>query len=112
MPSFDVVSEADQVEVRNAVQSVETAKMRIDAAKAAREYAQQQLDGEEKKFAAGLSTSFFILQRQNDLSQAHYAELQALADYNKSVATLQRVVSTTLSSNGVEIQADTPVTIK
>ncbi len=101
-----------EVEVRNAVQSVETAKMRIDAAKAAREYAQQQLEGEEKKFAAGLSTTFFILQRQNDLSQAQYAELQALADYNKSVATLQRVVSTTLSSNGVEIQADTPVTIK
>ncbi|MEO6725833.1 MAG: TolC family protein [Blastocatellia bacterium] len=101
-----------EVEVRNAVQSAETAKMRIEAAKAAREYAQQQLEGEEKKFAAGLSTTFFILQRQNDLSQAQYAELQALADYNKSVATLQRVVSTTLSSNGVEIQADTPVTIK
>ncbi|MDQ3009410.1 MAG: TolC family protein [Acidobacteriota bacterium] len=101
-----------EVDVRNAVQSVETAKMRIEAAKAAREYAQQQLEGEEKKFAAGLSTTFFILQRQNDLSQAQYSELQALADYNKSVATLQRVVSTTLSSNGVEIQADTPVTIK
>lgn len=101
-----------EVDVRNAVQSVETAKMRIEAAKAAREYAQQQLEGEEKKFAAGLSTTFFILQRQNDLSQAQYTELQALADYNKSVATLQRVVSTTLSSNGVEIQAEAPVTIK
>jgi len=101
-----------EVEVRNAVQSVETAKMRIDAAKAAREYAKQQLEGEEKKFSAGLSTTFFILQRQNDLSQAQYTELQALADYNKSVATLQRVISTTLSSNGVEIQAEAPVTIK
>jgi len=101
-----------EVEVRNAIQSVETAKLRIEAAKAAREYAQQQLDGEEKKFAAGLGTTFLILTRQNDLSQAQYSELQALADYNKSVATLQRVVSTTLSSNGLEIQADTPVTIK
>jgi HAE1 family hydrophobic/amphiphilic exporter-1 len=101
-----------EVEVRNAVQSVETSKMRIDAAKAAREYAQQQLEGEEKKFAAGLSSTFLILTRQNDLSQAQFAELQAQSDYNKSVATLQRVVSTTLSSNGIEIQTEAPVTIK
>ncbi|MGE0129905.1 MAG: TolC family protein [Blastocatellales bacterium] len=100
------------VEVRNAVQSVETAKMRIDAAKAATEYARQQLVGEEKKFAAGLSSTFFILDRQNQLSLAQFTELQALADYNKSVATLQRVMSTTLSSNSIEIKADAPVTIK
>ena len=101
-----------EVEVRNAVQQTETAKLRIEAARAAREYAQQQLAGEEKRFAAGLTTTFFILQRQNDLSQAQYTELQALADYNKSVATLQRAISTTLSSNSLEIKSDTPVTIK
>jgi HAE1 family hydrophobic/amphiphilic exporter-1 len=101
-----------EVEVRNAVQSVETAKMRIDAAKLAREYAEKQLEGEEKKFQAGLSATFFVLQRQNDLSVARFDELRALADYNKSVATLQRVLSTTLSSNSIEIPTDTPVTIK
>lgn len=101
-----------EVEVRNAVQSVETAKMRIEAARAAREYAKQQLEGEGKKFAAGLSTTFFVLQRQTDLSQARFTELQALADYNKSVAELQRVISTTLTSNNIEIKAETPVTIK
>ena len=101
-----------EVEVRNAVQDVETAKLRIEASAAAREYAAKQLEGEEKKFAAGLSTTFFILQRQNELSQARFDELRALADYNKSVANLQRVLSTTLSSNSVEIKAEAPVTIK
>jgi outer membrane protein len=101
-----------EVEVRNAVQSVETAKMRIDASKAAREYAQQQLDGEEKKFAAGLSTTFFILQRQNELAVARGSELRALADYNKAVAELQRVISTTLSSNSVEIKPTPEASIK
>jgi HAE1 family hydrophobic/amphiphilic exporter-1 len=101
-----------EAEVRNAVQAVETAKMRIDASKLAREYAAKQLEGEEKKFAAGLSTTFFILQRQNELSSAQFDELRALADYNKSVATLQRVLSTTLSSNSVEVKAEAPVTIK
>jgi len=90
------MSQSIEVEVRNAVQSLETAKMRIEASRAARIYAEQQLEGEEKKFAAGLSVTFFVLQRQTDLSVARGSELRALADYNKAVAELQRVVSTTL----------------
>ncbi len=101
-----------EAEVRNAVQSVEMTKMRIEAAKAATEYARQQLVGEEKKFSAGLSSTFLILTRQTELSQAQFTELQALSDYNKAVVQLQRVVSTTLSSNSIEIKADVPVTIK
>jgi HAE1 family hydrophobic/amphiphilic exporter-1 len=101
-----------EAEVRNAVQSVETARMRIDAAKASREYAEKQLEGEEKKFQAGLSSTFLILTRQNELSQARFDEIRALADYNKAVVQLQRVISTTLSSNSIEIKAEAPVTIK
>ncbi len=98
-----------EVEVRNSIQTVETARMRIEAARAATEYARQQLEGEEKKFAAGLSTTFFVLQRQTDLSQARGTELRALADYNKAVAELQRVISTTLTSNSIEIKSDAGV---
>lgn len=95
-----------EVEVRNAVQSVETAKYRIEAARAASEYARQQLEGEEKKFQAGLSTTFFVLQRQTDLSQARGTELRAQADYNIAVAELQRVISTTLSSNSIDVKSE------
>ncbi len=101
-----------EFEVRNAVQAVETAKLRIEAARAATEYARKQLEGEEKRFAAGLSDTFLILTRQNELTQTQFSETLALADYNKAIATLQRVMSTTLSSNSVEIKADPPVTIK
>jgi HAE1 family hydrophobic/amphiphilic exporter-1 len=101
-----------EVEVRNAVQTVELTKMRIEAAKAATEYARQQLVGEEKRFAAGLSTTFFILDRQNQLTQAQLTEVQAKGDYNRAIAQLQRVMSTTLSSNSIEIKQDAPVTIK
>jgi len=93
-----------ELEVRNAVQSVEIAKMRIEAARSARQYAEKQLEGEEKKFAAGLSITYFILQRQTELAQARGVELRAMADYNKSIAELQRIVSTTLSSNSIEIR--------
>jgi outer membrane protein len=101
-----------EVEVRNAVQSVETAKMRIEASTAARQYAEQQLDGENKKFAAGIGTNFFVLQRQNELAIARGSELRAQADYNKAVAELQRVISTTLSSNSLEIKPTPEASIK
>ncbi|HQR36435.1 MAG TPA: TolC family protein [Blastocatellia bacterium] len=106
------MSQSIEVEVRNAVQSLETAKMRIEASRAARIYAEQQLEGEEKKFAAGLSVTFFVLQRQTDLSVARGSELRALADYNKAVAELQRVVSTTLTSNSVEIKPTPQASIR
>ena len=95
-----------ETEVRNAVQSVDFAKMRIEASRAARLYAEQQLEGESKRFAAGLSTTFFVLQRQNELAQARGSELRALADYNRNVADLQRVIATTLSSNSVEVKSE------
>lgn len=95
-----------EVEVRNSVQAIETAQLRIDAARAARIYAEQQLAGENKRFDSGMSSTFLILTRQNELSQAKGVELRALADYNKSVADLQRIISTTLSSNSIEIRSE------
>ncbi len=101
-----------EVDVRNAVQAVETARMRIEAAKAGTAYARMQLEGEEKKFAAGLSQTFFVLQRQNDLSLAQLAELQAQADYNRAIANLQAVMATTLLSNSIELKQEAPVKLK
>jgi outer membrane protein len=101
-----------EVEVRNAVQAVETAKMRIDAAEAATTYARLQLEGEEKKFAAGLQSTYFVLQRQNELAVARVNELQAKADYNKAKSNLHRVMSSTLLNNSIELKQDAPVTIK
>ncbi|MFN7944883.1 MAG: TolC family protein [Blastocatellia bacterium] len=101
-----------EVEVRNAVQSAETAKMRIEAARAARIYAEQQLEGENKKFQAGLSTTFFVLQRQTQLAQAQGDEVRALTDFNKAVAELQRVIATTLSSNSIAVREPEKVTLE
>jgi HAE1 family hydrophobic/amphiphilic exporter-1 len=93
-----------EVEVRNALQAVETAKKRVDAAKNSRINAELQYQSEQRKFDAGQSTNFFVLDRQNALSAARGRELRALTDYTKSVAELQRALSTTLSSNNVEVK--------
>lgn len=96
-----------EVEVRNALQSVETAKRRVEAAKNSRANAELQLQSEERKFEAGQSTNFLILDRQNALIAARGREVRALVDYNKAVAELQRVMSTTLTSNNVEVHPAT-----
>lgn len=94
-----------QVEVRNALQSVDAARQRFEAARASRVAAEAQLRGEEERFRAGLSTNFFVLDRQNQLSEARGREAQALTDYNKAIVDLQRVTGTTDSVNGVTIES-------
>lgn len=93
-----------EVEVRNALQAVETAKRRVEAARNSRENAELQYQSEQRKFDAGQSTNFFVLDRQNALIAARGRELKALTDYTKAVAELQRALSTTLTSNNVQVQ--------
>jgi len=93
-----------EVEVRNALQAVETAKRRVEAATNSRSNAELQYQSEVRKFDAGQSTNFFVLDRQNALSASRGRELRALTDYTKAVAELQRAMSTILTSNNVEVK--------
>jgi outer membrane protein len=92
-----------EVEVRNALQAVETARRRVEAAKNSRVNAELQHSSERRKFDAGQSTNFFVLDRQNALSAARGRELKALTDYNKAVSELQHALSTTLTNNNVAV---------
>ena len=94
-----------QVDVRNALQAVDAARQRYEAAHAGQLAAYAQLQGELEKFRAGLSTNFFVLQRQTDYATAQGNEVRALTDYNKSLADLQRVTGMTLVSNNVQVTA-------
>ncbi len=92
-------------EVRNAVQAVESARQRVLAARRARENAEIQLEGEQKLFDVGRSTTFLLFQRENALTNARNAEIRAETDYNKALASLQRATSTTFLANGVEVNS-------
>ncbi len=92
-----------QVDIRNAVQKLETNRKQVETAGVGRQLAQEQLDGEQKRFQAGLSQNFLVLDRQNQLAQARFTELQALINYKKSIITLQKAMYTLLESNEFEI---------
>ena len=95
--------QAIQVDIRNAVQRLETTRKSVETARIARELAKEQLDGEEKRFQAGLSENFRVLDRQRGLSQAQGVELQALINYKKAIITLQKAMYTLLESNDFEV---------
>jgi HAE1 family hydrophobic/amphiphilic exporter-1 len=92
-----------QVEIRNALQSLETNRKQVETSAVARRLAKERLEGEEKRFQAGLSQNYLVLQRQNELSSAEYQELQALIRYKQAVVTVQKAMYTLLESNDFEI---------
>ncbi len=95
------------VEVRNAVQAVETARQRVLAARRARENAEIQLEGERKLYESGRSTTFLLFQRENSLTNARNAEIRAETDYSKALSDLQRATSTTFQANNIVVASPT-----
>jgi HAE1 family hydrophobic/amphiphilic exporter-1 len=92
-----------EVDVRNSAQAVESSRQRVLSAREARTNAEMQLEGEQRLYQVGRSTTFLLFQRENTLANARAAELRAETDYNKALADLQRATSTTLRANNVVI---------
>jgi HAE1 family hydrophobic/amphiphilic exporter-1 len=93
-----------QVEVRNALQSLQSAHARLRAAGATREASEQQYESEKRKLDAGQSTVFLVLERQTALTTAKGNELRAQTELNKATAELQRAMGNTLVANSVVVQ--------
>ncbi len=91
-------------EVRRAARAVDTNRKRIQTTRVARELAQRRLDAEEKKFEVGMSTSFFIVQAQRDLTEAEANEVIALIDYNKALVEFQRAQGTVLDRRNITVR--------
>ena len=87
-------------EVRTAGRGVLSGFKRVASASAARELMAQRLDAEQKKFDAGMSTNYLVTQAQRDLASQEVAELQAIAEYRKSLVNFQRVQEAGLSGTG------------
>ncbi len=77
-------------EVTNAALQVQANVRRVEAARAARAFAERRLDAEQSKFEVGLSTNFFVVQAQRDLADAQNVELRALTDLQRALVTFER----------------------
>ena len=68
-------------EVRSAAMQLDQDRQRIETTRLGREFSEQRLDAEQKRFEVGMSTNFNVIQAQRDLAVARNAELQAQLDY-------------------------------
>jgi HAE1 family hydrophobic/amphiphilic exporter-1 len=91
------------MDVRDSLQAYQSAQARLVAARAAREASEQVLASEQRRFRAGESTTFLVLQREIELADNRGRELQAQTDLNKAVVDLQRATGTILSANNVNV---------
>lgn len=92
------------VQIDNAVKQAQSAWESAAATKQARIYAEAALDAEQKKYAVGKSTTFTVLQLQNNLTTARSNEIRSLADYNQALANLAAAEGTTLERQHLDIK--------
>jgi len=89
------------LQVRNAAFALQQARAGVNSARAARDYAQQSLAAEQKKYALGASTSYLVLQQQSNMTQSASNYVAALSTYEKARVALDQYTATILDRNGI-----------
>ena len=92
------------LQVRNAAFALQQARAGVESARAARDYAQQSREAEEKKYALGASTSYLVLQQQSNETQAASNYVAALSNYEKARVALDQVTASILDRNGISME--------
>jgi outer membrane protein len=94
-----------EVDVQNALIAATQTKAQVAAAHQAVILSQQQLDAEQQRLAAGLSTAYNVVLQQRDLLTAQLAEVQALDAYAKAGVALDQAMGMTLETSHVDLDA-------
>jgi outer membrane protein len=95
-------------EVKNAVHDLEQAELVITAAQASRDLAAKNLAAEERKYQLGAQTIFFVLDAQNQLSQAEQSLVQAQISYQKALAGVDHSTGSLLAKHKMIPASATP----
>lgn len=78
-------------------------RAQVQAAIAARDYAQQSLDAEQKKLHLGASTTASVLLQERNLATAENSLITAYLTYAKDRALLYQVLATTMQHYGINL---------
>ena len=91
-------------QIRDLARNVQTNGQRVESTRAARALAEKRLEAEQKKFTAGMTSTFFVTQAQRDLADARNRELRAIIDYLKSVIDFETAQQAPLAGGGGSVQ--------
>jgi len=93
-----------RLDVRQTYRNLEASSRAVAAAEKTRQYQEQALDAEQKKFENGMSTNFLVLQQQTALTNARTAEIQARIGYANAVTALEQAMGHLLEARNLQIQ--------
>ncbi|MCG8458962.1 MAG: TolC family protein [Holophagales bacterium] len=91
------------LEVRRTARAVESAAKAIDSAKVSSKLARKNLEAEQKRYENGLSTSFRVLEIQEDLSEAQSREVTAIISYRKALTAFHLATGQLLDEHSVRL---------
>ena len=94
-----------RIQVINQQYALTNDRAQVQAAQAARDYAAQSLDAEQKKYKLGASTTANVLQQGRNLATAENTLISATAAYAKDRAPLRQLLANTLDRYGISIQS-------
>lgn len=89
--------------VRRLARLVGAAAEARESARVSRVLAEKNLDAEQKRYQNGMSTSFQVLEIQEDLSLARSREVNAITGYRKALTRYYQAVGTLIEESGVEL---------
>lgn len=90
-------------DVRNTLQQLTNSRLVLTASQRARALAEQQLASEQRQLKAGTSSTYLVLQRQNELVSAQLREIRAAADAGEAEADFDRATANTLLKQHIDI---------
>jgi outer membrane protein TolC len=100
-----------RIQVVNGQFALTNDRAQVQAAQAARDFAAQSLDAEQKKYRLGASTTALVLQQGRNLAAADNNLISATAAYAKDRSALGQLLSNTLERYGISIEAAATGTI-
>ena len=109
--ALENLSQLIQVDVRSAHIEVTRTQEQISATAATRNFQEEKLRAETEKFRVGKSTSLLVGQAQRDFVASQIAEIQAVANYLKSLVALYRLEGSLLQRRGLTAPGAEPVTL-
>jgi outer membrane protein len=93
-----------RIQVTNQQYALTNDRAQVVASRAARDYAAQSLDAEQKKYKLGASTTANVLQQGRNLAIAENTLISSTAAYAKDRSLLRQLLATTLDTYGISIQ--------
>jgi outer membrane protein len=94
-----------RIQVINGQYALTNDRAQVMASQAARDYANQSLDAEQKKYRLGASTTANVLQMGRNLASSDNTLISATAAYAKDRAALLQLLANTLDRYGISIEA-------